>query len=53
MRSNNTFGIQIIIRHSKGENDDLATVFAQITVDRRCCESSLKNEVSLLDWGRH
>jgi site-specific recombinase XerD len=50
MRSNNTFGIQFIIRLSKGKDDDLATVFARITVNGRRCEISLKKKVNPQHW---
>jgi hypothetical protein len=45
MRSSNTFGIQFVIRLSKQQKNDPATVFARISVNGRRCEISLKRKV--------
>jgi site-specific recombinase XerD len=50
MRSSNTFGIQFIIRLSKQQKNDPATVFARISVNGRRCEISLKKKVNPQSW---
>ena len=50
MRSSNTFGIQFVIRLSKQQKNDQATVFARISVNGRRCEISLKKKVNPQNW---
>jgi hypothetical protein len=50
MRSSNTFGIQFVIRLSKQQKNDPATVFARISVNGRRCEISLKRKVDPKSW---
>jgi len=50
MRSSNTFGIQFVIRLSKQQKNDQATVFARISVNGRRCEISLKKKVNPQTW---
>jgi site-specific recombinase XerD len=50
MRSSNTFGIQFVIRLSKQQKKDPATVFARISVNGRRCEISLKKKVNPQNW---
>lgn len=50
MRSSNTFGIQFVIRLSKQQKNDPATVFARISVNGRRCEISLKKKVDPKSW---
>lgn len=50
MRSSNTFGIQFVIRLPKQQKNDLAIVFARISVNGRRCEISLKKKVNPLNW---
>jgi len=50
MRSSNTFGIQFVIRLSKQQKNDPATVFARISVNGRRCEISLKKKVNPQNW---
>jgi site-specific recombinase XerD len=50
MRSSSTFGIQFVIRLSKQQKNDLATVFARISVNGRRCEISLKKKVNPQNW---
>ena len=50
MRSSNTFGIQFVIRLSKLQKTDPATVFARISVNGRRCEISLKKKINPQNW---
>ena len=50
MRSNNTFGIQFVIRLPKQQKNDQGTVFARISVNGRRCEISLKKKVNPQNW---
>ncbi len=50
MRSNNSFGIHFIIRSAKNPDDELATVFARVTVNGRRTEISLKKKVRVQNW---
>jgi len=50
MRSSNTFGIQFVIRLSKLQKTDPATVFARISVNGRRCEVSLKKKINPQNW---
>lgn len=50
MRSNNTFGIQFIIRIRKQQKDSPATVFARISVNGQRREISLKKKVEPRLW---
>ncbi|WP_430611593.1 site-specific integrase [Flavobacterium sp. JP2137] len=50
MKSKNTFGIQFVLRLPKNKKDEMATVYARITVNGRRTEISLKNKVSINNW---
>ena len=50
MKSKNTFGIQFVLRLPKNKKDEMATVYARITVNGRRTEISLKKKVSINNW---
>ena len=50
MKSKNTFGIQFVLRLPKNKKDEMATVYARITVNGRRTEISLKSKVSINNW---
>lgn len=50
MKSKNTFGIQFLLRLPKNKKDEMATVYARITVNGRRTEISLKSKVSINNW---
>ena len=50
MKSKNTFGIQFVLRLPKNKKDEMAVVYARITVNGRRAEISLKNKVSINNW---
>lgn len=50
MKSTNTFGIQFVLRLPKNKKDDMAIVYARITVNGRRAEISLKSKVSIHNW---
>lgn len=50
MRSRNTFGIQFIIRIPKNNENELAMVYARVTVNGKRTEISLKSKVLPKDW---
>lgn len=50
MRTTNTFGIQFVLRLPKNKIDEMATVYARITVNGRRTEISLKSKVSIKNW---
>ncbi|MEJ7778556.1 MAG: Arm DNA-binding domain-containing protein [Daejeonella sp.] len=50
MRSNNTFGIQFVIRMRKQQKSDLAEVYVRITVNKCRCEIALKKKVDPNSW---
>ncbi len=50
MKSRNTFGIQFVLRLPKNKIDEMATVYARITVNSRRTEISLKSKVSINNW---
>lgn len=49
MRSTNTYGIRFIIRINKAK-EELAPIYARITVDARRLEISLKHWINPVDW---
>ncbi len=49
MRTTNTFGIQFIIRKNKAK-EELAPIYARVTVDARRVEISLKRWINPEDW---
>lgn len=50
MKSKNTFGIQFVLRLPKNKKDEMAVVYARITVNGRRAEISLKIKVSINNW---
>ena len=50
MKSKNTFGIQFVLRLPKNKKDEIAVVYARITVNGRRAEISLKSKVSINNW---
>ena len=50
MKSKNTFGIQFVLRLPKNKKDEMAVVYARITVNGRRAEISLKSKVSINNW---
>ncbi|WP_291116033.1 site-specific integrase [Empedobacter sp. UBA7248] len=50
MKSRNTFGIQFVLRLPKNKKDEMAVVYARITVNGRRAEISLKSKVSINNW---
>lgn len=50
MKSRNTFGIQFVLRLPKNKIDEMATVYARITVNGRRTEISLKSKISIKNW---
>lgn len=50
MKSKNTFGIQFVLRLPKIKKDEMATVYARITVNGRRTEISLKSKVPINNW---
>lgn len=50
MKSKNTFGIQFVLRLPKNKKNEMATVYARITVNGRRTEISLKNKISINNW---
>lgn len=50
MKSKNTFGIQFVLRLPKNKKDEMAVVYARITVNGRRAEICLKSKVSINNW---
>lgn len=50
MKSKNTFGIQFVLRLPKQKKEEMASVYARITVNGRRTEISLKTKVAPNNW---
>ncbi len=50
MKSRNTFGIQFVLRLPKNKKDEMAAVYAGITVNGRRTEIFLKSKISINNW---
>ncbi|WP_099365256.1 site-specific integrase [Sphingobacterium sp. 1.A.4] len=50
MKSKNTFGIQFVLRLPKNKKEEMAVVYARITVNGRRAEISLKSKIDPNNW---